>query len=331
MEDLVYQLIGQSLARRMAGSEVRVDGRIQRMNAVVATAFTARELEFVKTQTYDIKKVELCARKFIPVSNEAHPGTEIVSYDQYDTMGEAEVTDSYSEDAPEVDATKQNFQAKVFGLRASYKFTIQDLRAIAMSGSRLSLIKPMAARRAMEAKFDRIAAKGVARINKPGFVNHPAVNAAIGAVSYSMATPATTLYQYLNSIAASIVTRSNQIEKPNAILFPTKAFQIFAGIPFGSNGDRMVLESWLQTNPYGVRNADQWVELDGAGVGGTDRIVCYRYGNDVAEIEEPQPYEELDPQLSGMTITTHCHSRTGGVVVRYPGAMQYADGTFVVT
>lgn len=329
MHGIETQMIGARLASVMKGAHVVLDGKALRVDAAVATAFVERELEYVKTSTYDIKKVPLKARMFFPSSYEANPGAEVISYDQYDSFGEAEIVESYAGDAPLVDATKGRFSDRVFGFRAAYEFSIQDLRAAMMSGNRLETVKPNQARRAMEAKLDRLVSKGVARIGKNGIVNHPSINAAdISAVTLTMGSQPGTIYRWLNSIAAKIVTRSNEVERPDSILFAPSAFQIVAGVMFGVDSARSVLDVWLERNPYGVRRADQWGELTGMGTGGTDRVLCYRYDKDVAEIEIPQDYEEFAPEVRGLVFHTECHMRSAGIVVRYPGACQYADGSF---
>jgi hypothetical protein len=122
--------------------------------------------------------------------------------------------------------------------------------------------------------------------------------------------------------------RSNDVERPDSILFPTSLFQILAGVMFGVDSGRSVLSVWLEQNPYGVRRADQWTALDGAGANNSDRVVCYRYDPDVVQLEIPQHYEEFPPEVPGLVMRTECHLRSAGVVIRYPLAMQYADGTF---
>lgn len=314
------------------GDKLRVEYGARRFDADVATAFTARQLEHVKAQTYDVKKAALKARIFLPVSYEAHPGAQVISYDQWDAWGEAEVADTYSKDAPRVDAEKRNFPTKVAGLRISYGFDIQDLRAAAMSGSDLKAARAVQARRGMEAKFDRLAAKGHAALGRTGFVNDPNVPTFAGsAPNWSFATPAQTIFRGLNAIAAQIVVQSNQVESPDSILFPTKAFQIVTGNTFGIDNAETILSTWLRNNPYGVRFADQWTELDGAGAGGADRIVCYRRAPEAVEVEVPQEYEEFPPEMRGLEFITQCHMRTAGTVIRYPKSMVYADGAFDVT
>ncbi len=44
------------------------------------TAFFARELEYIKSKSYDIEFPPLKAIKLIPVSTEAGPGAESITY-----------------------------------------------------------------------------------------------------------------------------------------------------------------------------------------------------------------------------------------------------------
>lgn len=327
---LALQMIGEQLAAAMPpGAMLRMDGdRHVRCDATVATAFTARELEHVKAQTYDVKKVALKARTLIPVSFEAHPGAEVISYDQYDGKGEAAVVENYSRDFPRVDAEKRNFGAKVFGIGDSYGYTIQDLRAIAMSGSKLNAARAMQARRAIEAKLERIACRGIPAIGRPGFATEGNVPLLGTAFNWTMNTPAQTIKRQLGALVQSVVTQSSDVWQPDTLVMPTDAYAIASEVSFGVDNGRSVLAVFLAENAY-IRQVEQWTQLDDAGAAaGQGRIVCYKRVPEVLELEISQDYEETPPEVRGMEFVIHGHLRTAGTVIRYPMAMAYADGTF---
>lgn len=312
------------------GSSVRLDGRHRRLDAAVASAFVAQELEYLKSQTFDITKVALRARDFIPVSNETHPGAEVVAYDQYDSFGEAAVVENYATDFPRVDAEKQRFRDAIVSLGDSYGYSVQDLRAIAMTGSRLNDARAMQARRGQEAKLEKVATVGLPKIGKTGMLNDANVDLFATALAWDMTTPASTIKRDLGAIVQSIVVNSSQVWAPDTLLLPTSAFAIASEVSFGTDNPEPVLSVFLRTNPY-IRMIDQWVALDGAGAGGADRIVAYKRDKSVLELEIPQDYEEMPPEVRGMEFLVHTHMRTAGTAIRYPMAMQYADGTFDVS
>lgn len=329
----IQQLAELMLAVLPAGSSIRLDGgasgrpRYRRLDAAVATAFIAQELEHLKSMTFDVTRVQLKARDFIPVSTEAHPGAEIIAYDQWDSFGEAKLVENYAKDFPRVDADKQRFRDAVFSFGDSYGFSVQDLRAIAMTGSRLNEARAMQARRGQEAKLETVASTGIPQVGKTGFLNDANVDLFATALAWDMTTPALTIKRDLGAIVQNIVVNSNQVWSPDTLLLPTSAFAIASEVPFGTDNPRSVLEVFLATSPY-IKAIDQWVKLDGAGAGGVDRIVAYRRDKTVLELEIPQDYEEMPPEVRGMEFLVHTHLRTAGTVIRYPMAVQYADGTF---
>lgn len=328
------QRLGELLLHVLpVGTSLRLDGgatgrpRYRRIDATVATAFIQQELEHLKSQTFDVTRVQLRARDFIPVSNDAHPGAEVIAYDQWDSFGEAKLVENYSKDFPRVDADKKRFRDAVFSFGDSYGYSVQDLRAIAMTGSRLNETRAMQARRGQEAKLETVAATGVPQVGKTGFLNDANVDLFATALAWEMTTPAATIKRDLGAIVQNIVVNSNQVWSPDTLLLPTSAFAIASEVTFGTDNPRSVLNVFLEQSPY-IRRIDQWVKLDGAGAGGIDRIVAYRRDKMVLELEIPQDYEEMPPEIRGMEFLIHTHLRTAGTIIRYPMAVQYADGVF---
>ena len=63
-----------------------------------ASVFFARELDFVKAQSYDAEYPELTALTLFPISHEADPGAETITYYSYDKAGQAKIISNYSND-----------------------------------------------------------------------------------------------------------------------------------------------------------------------------------------------------------------------------------------
>jgi hypothetical protein len=101
------------------------------------TATLEKEIEHVKTMTYDVVYPELKARTFIPVDNSANTGAETITYRQWDEFGMAQIIANYADDLPLIDALVEEFSQKVKPLGAAYQWSIKDLRRSDMSGSRL--------------------------------------------------------------------------------------------------------------------------------------------------------------------------------------------------
>ncbi len=68
-----------------------------------ASIFFARELDHVKSQSYDVEYPELTALNLFPISSEADPGAETITYYTYEKTGMAKIINNYSTDLPRAD------------------------------------------------------------------------------------------------------------------------------------------------------------------------------------------------------------------------------------
>lgn len=79
-----------------------------------AAVFFARELDYVKSQSYDAEYPEMTALSLFPISSEADQGAETIIYHTYDKTGLAKIIDNYSTDLPRADVdimgTKNNLE-----------------------------------------------------------------------------------------------------------------------------------------------------------------------------------------------------------------------------
>lgn len=333
MKSLALQMIGAAFAEglRSAGiNHIRLDGAYRRVDAAVATAFVAQQLEYVKAETFDIAKVALKARTLFDVTHETPPGAEVVAYDQYDTMGEAKLIANYAKDYPRVDAEMTRHRDVIAGYGASYGYSTQDMRAIAMSGSRLNTHRAMQGRRAHEAVLERVAAIGIPQLGKTGAVNDANINLFFSALTWTESSvDPKTIYRALMALAQSVWLNSNQVWQADTLLMAPKPFAIASAVAYSDTIPDSVLTVFLRQNPFGIKQADQWLPLQGAGADGVkDRIMVYKRSKDVIEVDIPLEYTELAPQMEAGEVVIYSESRTGGAIVRQPLACAYADGTF---
>lgn len=323
---------------RMDSNQRRVSGKLQaacRFDSA-ESAFMLRQLDYIKQQTYDIKYAELKARKLFPVSSEADPGAERIFYRQYDQSGIAKIISNYADDLPDADVSGQEFFAMVKTIGASYKYSVQEMRAAVYGNVPLEQRKANAARRAIAQKENSLAFKGDAATGLIGLFNAPNLTSVTipatgtGATTqWVNKTPDQILFD-MNLVANSIVSTTLGVEEPDTMLLPLAQFNYVASTARSANSDTTILNYFLQNNPY--IKAVEWVnELKGAGATGSgsapyDRMYGYRRSPDALTLEIPSDFEQLELQKKNLVFKVPCIERYAGLLVYYPLSIAYGDG-----
>jgi hypothetical protein len=321
-------------------SQVRMDTALQLQRACRfdsnESMFMLRQLDYIKQQTYDIKYPELKARKLIPVSSEADPGAENIFYRQYDQSGIAKVISNYADDLPDSDVIGKEYSAAVKTLGASYKYSIQEMRAAVYGNVPLEQRKANAARRAIAQKENKIAFYGDPLSNLIGLFNAPNVTSvsipATGTGSTTQwvnKTPDQILYD-MNLVSNTVVSVSLGIENPDTMLLPLAQYNYVASTARSDFSDKTILNYFLENNPY-IKQVEWLNELLGAGTSGSgsapySRMYAYRRSPEVLTLEIPSDFEQLELQRKNLVFKVPCIERIGGVLVYYPLALAYGDG-----
>ena len=94
--------------------------------------FFARELEHIKSQSYDKKYPKLKARMLFPLEFEANAGAETITYEQYDQVGMAKIISNYADDLPRADVKGTEFTSRVRTIAASYGYNYDEINAAQM-------------------------------------------------------------------------------------------------------------------------------------------------------------------------------------------------------
>lgn len=291
--------------------------------------FFARSLEHVKSQTYDVKYAALKARQMIPVSFEADPGAESITYEQYDMFGVAALVANFAKDFPRADIAGKEFTSPVKSLGASYGYNIQQIRAAAMKGLPLQTKKAFAARRAIAQKENTLALFGDADTGLNGFLNHPNLGTytvpadGTGASALWTAKTPDLILRDMNGLISKTWDDTKGEDPADTLLLPLSRYRMISTTARSSTSDTTILEYFLKNNDVQVG----WMnELETAGAGPTKRMLAYKRDPNYITMEVPQDFEQFEEQAKNLEFVVPCHSRFGGVIIYYPLSFAKGDG-----
>ena len=293
------------------------------------SVFFQRQLDFIKTNTYDTKYAELKARKLIPVSS-SNAGAERIFYRSYDQSGMAKFVSSYSDDLPRSDISGKEFFATVKAIGISYGYSLLEIRKAAFANVPLDQKRALAARRAIAQLENSSAFFGDADNNIIGFFNNPNITSvtipADGTTSSTLwinKTPDQILRD-MNLVTNTVVSTSLGVEIPNTLLLPLDQYNYVASTARSANSDTTILNYFLQNNPY-IKEVEWVNELKTAGASSVTRMIAYRRDPEVLTLEIPSDFEQLDVQIRNLKYTIPCISQTAGCLIFYPLAICRGD------
>ena len=289
-------------------------------------AHFARQLEFVKAQTYDIAFGRLKSLSFLPLDTSAPEGAESITYRQWDEVHAAKVIANMADDLPQVDVFAREFTSPVSSLGAAYQWSIQDIRRAALAGSQFDLRKARAARMSIDRRIDEIGAFGIPEKSTTGFLNNANVPIFVlpNAGAWTGLTPLQVLAN-MNALAQSVVDATLEVEEPNTMILDTTSYGHVASTPIsGGDGTDTILTVFLRNSPY-ITSVQQWSKLNTAGAASVPRAVVYDRSDRVLTYNIPLLFEQLPPQARNLSFVVSVHSRVGVVEMHYPLAIAYAD------
>ncbi len=297
------------------------------------SAFVSRELEHVRSQSYDVLFPELKGRSLVPVDNSVDPGAEIINYKQYESVGKAAMAKDYDgeEDAPSADVIARELNHGVFGMKVKYGFSLQEIRNARLAGNSLDVRKSQAARQAVEQKIDEIIWEGEASTGLLGLLNQANTvtvtipNDGTGSSKLWTAKTPTLILRDLFLMESAIREATKDVESPDTLVVPLSRHTLIATTPIGTASDTTILQFFLK-NSLTIKNVEFSHKCETAGDSSTKRLTSYRKDPRKLQAIIPQEFSQLPPQARGYRIVTFCEARSGGVELYYPKSMAYGDG-----
>lgn len=293
--------------------------------------YFGRELEQIKSKSYDVMYPELKHRSLIPISREAGAGAETITYYQYDMVGYAKIISNFADDLPRADVKGKSFTSPVKTIGDSYGYNIQEIKASRMAGKSLEQRRANAARRAVLQTESSVAWNGDTASGLPGLLS----NANIGTYTvpadgtgasklWSTKTP-DQIIRDMNGIVNKIMEDTKGVFMADTLLLPPAKFNYIASTARSANSDTTILKYFLANNPF-IKSVEWVNELTGAGSGGVDLMLAYRKSPDVLTQEICEDFNQLEPEKRGLEYVIDCTERYGGVIIYYPVAIAKGEG-----
>jgi hypothetical protein len=300
-----------------------------------ASVFYARELDYVKTQTYDIEYPEFNATRLFPVESSVDPGVETITYYSYDKTGMAQIIADYSDDLPRADVLGKPYSAKIRGLGASYAYSIQDMRASRYTGKSLDTRRGESARRAIDALINRIAwcgdeingLRGVLSPENQVPIWTPPTNAAATSTKLKDKTPDEILATFSGALQYMSDTTKG-VERPDTIAIDESNYIYLATTPRSPLSDTTLL-AWLSNNLPGIRferASELGANTEYNPFGEQAVMVIYRNDPRKLTIEIPLLFNQLPVQPKNLAFEIQCEARIAGAIIYYPLSLLIVPG-----
>ena len=286
-----------------------------------ASVFFARELDYVKSQSYDVEYPEFTALKLFPVSSEINPGAETVTYYSYDKTGMAKIISNYATDLPRADVKGKPTTAIIKSLGDSYGYSIQEMRASAMAGKSLDARKAESARYQIDYLNNKIAWNGDAETGLRGVLSKDN--------DVPLYVPATGAKGMLKQVART----TKKVEKPDTLALPSEAYIEIQNRRIESTATTVL--KYIQDNITDIARIVSCPELDPDSVDtnpyaaeSDGKGVALLFKNDPRKftIENPLSFMQYPVQPEGLEMVVPCEARTAGAIIYYPMSMLIATG-----
>lgn len=319
--------------------QVTLDGAIaQAMNNGIMDAdgavFFQRQLEHIKSRSYDVKYAELKARSLFPVSNEGGAGISSITYRTYDQVGAAKIINAYADDLPRADVAGKETTIPVRSVGISYGYNLDEIQASQMTGAALDQRRANAAMRSNEQVVNDVAFYGDAESNLPGLFSNPniptgsVVNPGSG-TEWVNKTPDEILFD-VNDAFADIFETTKMVEQGNTMLIPPSQWSYIMSTPRSANSDTTIAQYLVNNSPY-LSSLDDIIPVNECAAANnpelsTDAMVIYDRSPDKLQLEIPVELEMLAVQQKNLEFVVPGRSRLGGLNIYYPLSLNILTG-----
>lgn len=298
------------------------------------SVFFQRQLELIKSRSYDVLYAALKARQLFPVSNEGGQGVTTITYRTYDMAGAAKIINAYADDLPRADVAGKETTIPVRSVGISYGYNLDEIQSSQLTGTGLDQRRANAARRSTEQTVNDVAFFGDATSGMGGLFDNP--NIPTGAVidpgagtEWVNKTPDEILFD-VNDLFADIFETTKMVERGNTLLLPPSQWSFISSTPRSANSDTTILMYLVQNSPY-LNSVDDIIPVNECAAANnpllsTDAMVAYDRDPDKLQLEIPVELEFLPVQQKNLEFVIPGRLRLAGLNIYYPLSLAIATG-----
>lgn len=320
-----------NVCRSMSGRGMQFDSTQE------ASIFFARELDYIKAQSYDVEYPQMTALSMFPISSEVPEGAETFTYYSYDKIGLAKIINNYATDLPRTDVKGKPTTGYVKSIGDSYGYSVQEMRASRMTGKSLDVRKGESARYAIDYLANKIAWAGNEENGLMGILseNNDIPRFVLSTIEVNGEQKTEFKYKSadqilfdINNMQKFVAMITKNVEKPDTLVLPAHIYVDLATRRLPDT-DTTVLEFLIKHAPYlkEIREANE-LQADAKDINPTGNDIIFMFTNDERKLtlEIPMHFYQYPLQEKGLEIEIPCEARVAGMIIYYPLAALIAEG-----
>lgn len=283
----------------------------------------ARQLDYVKAQTYDRKLPPLRGFELFPVSRDTPAWAETITYRSFDIVGIAKIIANYADDLPRADVKGTEVIVPVRTIGDSYGYNVAELTASAALGVNLPGRKALAARTAIEVKMNQIAMVGDPLYGLFGGATHPNIGTTTGITGdWNGTATAEQIVADVDILYQAVRLQSKGVHTPNRFALPMTALAAAQRKLLADSGGKSAFTAIREKYPN-LQLMDM-IELEAGGVTTDSLAIMGEFNETNASTELVMDFTQLAAQARNLELLVPCYARMGGVSVHYPLAFTKA-------
>lgn len=298
-----------------------------------ASVFFARELDYIKSKSYDKVYPEFTALNHFPITHEVPEGAETTTYYSYEKTGYADIISNYATDLPRADVKGEPTTAMIKSIGDSYGYSVQDMRASRMAGKSLDTRRAEAARYAAERKVNEIAFAGDKKNKLMGMLSTEndiplyTLSDTEGKTSWKEKS-AYEILDDINGMFGYQAQITQDVERADTLVLPPDVFIDISTRQIPNTG--YTVKKFLMENAPYLKEIYSAPELSAANAAtnpyGVNVAMLYTNSAEKFSLEIPMPFYQYPLQIRNLETIIPCEERVAGIIMYYPLSALIAAG-----